>query len=363
VPIAEIQDGAPSANMTAEVVTGGQIAGYSAEIDALLADTGAPLSARWPSIKVWLRHQPNYEPWAVLVRLGGDLVGAAVLARRASLGCWKIGKPGSAGEQSWLPARDSAAAQQLAMALRRALDDLGRPWFLSVPDLPGSDPVAAAVQRELSVTTLRAGADAPQLCFASGVGLSAYLSRNTRSAVAKAGNRISRAGLRMDVSWVTDPAAVDAVLPEIVQVHRLRNQQLRRTSTLDSPAAAGLFNDFIRTHARNHRVRLLTVRIGPPLASFAVCLLDQRTFWVYANLVSPDWLHYSAGTIANAEVVRAAYLDPAIDGVDWGAGLQRYKLSGAATLRPSQHLAAWSSPALKVGLAVTRSARRSARGG
>jgi CelD/BcsL family acetyltransferase involved in cellulose biosynthesis len=343
------------------VVAGGRLAGYATEVDALLADTGAPLSARWSSVDVWLRHHPTHEPWAVLLRSGDDLVGAAVLARRASLGCWKIRKAGSDGEQTWLPARDPGTARQLANALRGALNGLGRPWFLSIPDLPDPDPVAAAVCRALPVSDLRAGVEAPQLRFTPGVGLNTYLSRNTRSAVARACGRITRAGLRTDVAWVTDPVAVEAVLPEIVEVHQLRNRQLRGTSALDEPAAAGLFRDIIRTHARDRRLRVLTVRIGPSLASFAVCLVDGGRLWVYANLVSPYWLDYSAGTIANAEVVRAAYLDPAIGGVDWGAGVQRYKLSGSAILRRSQHLLAWSSPALKVGLAVTRSARRSVR--
>lgn len=342
---------------TTAVVAGGWVARYAAEIDALLAESGAPLSARWPSLEVWLRHHPEQEPWAVLVRSGGDLVGAAVLGRRPSLGCWRVGKVGAGGEQTWLPARGPVAAEQLAAALRQALSGLGRPWYLNIPDLPDPDPVAAALLGRLPVGTLRPGLAAPQLRFGQPGGLAAYLTRNTRSAVAKAGNRIARAGLAMEVAWLTDPAAVEAVLPDVVEVHRRRNTQLRGRSALDDPAAVELFRDVVRTHARDGGLRLLTVRIDGSLASFAVCLLDRGTLWVYANLVSPDWLRYSTGTIANAEVVRAAYLDPAIEGVDWGTGVQRYKMSGLVTLRPSQQLVAWSSPGLRFALGLARAAR------
>src|SRR5436309_10940464 len=79
------------------------------------------------------------------------------------------------------------------------------------------------------------------------------------------------------------------------------------------------------------------------------------------NRVSPAWLRYSPGTIANGEVVRHAFEDPSCHGVNWGGGLQRYKLSGEVTLVPCQTLYAWSSAAARLLLQLHRLVRLSQR--
>jgi CelD/BcsL family acetyltransferase involved in cellulose biosynthesis len=137
-----------------------------------------------------------------------------------------------------------------------------------------------------------------------------------------------------------------------MDVHRRRSLQMHGRSGLDDPAARGYFEAVVGTHAAAGRVRLLTLRLNRTLAAFALCLLDRDLLWVYANMVSPDWLRYSAGTISNAEVVRWAHATPGIAGVNWGAGLQRYKLSGPVVLSRSQHLHAWSSRGLRMAVAA-----------
>ncbi|MEN3360964.1 MAG: hypothetical protein V7637_4946 [Mycobacteriales bacterium] len=361
------------ADSAAVVVRGPRLAVYAAELDDLFDRTGAPLAARWPSLDAWSRHHPRYEPWAVLVRRGarvgggriddgtgdgGELVGAAVLARQLRFGCWKIGPAGVEGEPACLAAADPPATTALATAVRRALGQLDRPWLLRLTDLPDPDPVAAALMTELPFSARRPGPDAPQLRFAPGQPLTAYLSRNTRAAVAKARNRIIRDGLTANTAWTAAPGQVAAVLPELMSVHRQRSIQVHGRSAFDDPVAAMFFDAVVRRHASAGKVRLLTLRLDQALAAFALCLLDRDTLWVYANMVSPDWLRYSAGTIANAEVVRWAYAAPETAGVDWGTGLQRYKLSGAVTLRPSQHLYAWSSRGVQLGVAARRQLSR-----
>jgi CelD/BcsL family acetyltransferase involved in cellulose biosynthesis len=352
---------------TVTVVRGAEpLAVHAGELNDLLDRTDAPLAARWPSLDTWIRHHPADEPWAVLVHrgprpggppaagppAGGELVGAAVLARQLRMGCWKIGPIGVEGEQAHLAATDPTAATALAGAIRRALGQLNRPWFLRLTDLPDHDPVAAALSAALPVSACRPGPEAPQLRFAPGEPLSTYVSRNTRAAVAKARNRIARDGLAEDIAWTEAPAAVAAALPEVLDLHRRRSVQVHGRSALDEPAARSFFDAVVREHAAAGDVRLLTVRLDADLAAFALCLLDRDTLWVYANMVSPDWLRYSAGTIANAEVVHWAYQTPGIGAVDWGAGLQRYKLSGAVTLRRSQQVQAWSSRGLRLGVAA-----------
>jgi CelD/BcsL family acetyltransferase involved in cellulose biosynthesis len=338
-------------------VHGGELTRHAAALADLLDRTDAPLAARWPSIDAWLRHHPAVEPWAVLVRRDGELAAAAVFARQLRLGCWKLDPVGVDGEPSHLAAVDAPAATALAGAVRDGLGRLERPWFLRLTDLPAADPAAAALAAALPVSVCLPGPAAPQLRFAPGQPLSAYLSRNTRAAVAKARNRAARDGLATDVAWTTAPAAVAAALPAVMAVHRARAVQVYGSSALDDVPARGYFDAVVRAHAAAGLVRLLTVRLDGDLAAFALCLVDRDTLWVYANMVSPDWLRYSAGTIANAEVVRWAYADPGSAGVDWGIGLQRYKLSGAVTLRPSGQLHAWSSRGVRLGIAARNLAR------
>jgi CelD/BcsL family acetyltransferase involved in cellulose biosynthesis len=357
-----LRDAVLPADSTAVLLRGARLAGHAAEVESLFDRTGAPLAARWPSLDTWLRHHPRSEPWVVLVRRGAVPVGGAVLVRELRFGCWRVRPAGAEGEPVHLAATDPAAAATLAAAVRRALGGFDRPWLLRLTDLPDPDPVAAALAAALPVSVRCPGQGTPQLRFAAGLPLTAYLSRNTRAAVAKARNRIVRDGLRADIGWATTLDQIAAALPEITDVHRRRSVQVRGKSTFEQdPAAARLFEAVVRLHASAGRVRLLSVRVDGSLAAFALCLLDGDMLWVYANLASPDWLRYSAGTIANAEVVRWAYAAPETAGVDWGTGIQRYKLSGAVTVRRSQHLYAWSSRLLRLGAATHRRLTMAAR--
>ena len=108
---------------------------------------------------------------------------------------------------------------------------------------------------------------------------------------------------------------------------------------------------------------MLELRIGGELAAYAVCNLADGELWVYSNSVSPAYTHYSAGTIANAEVVRYAHADPQIAVLNWGAGIQRYKLSGPVRIVETETLTAWSSSATRRALAIARKGKQLLRAG
>jgi CelD/BcsL family acetyltransferase involved in cellulose biosynthesis len=93
------------------------------------------------------------------------------------------------------------------------------------------------------------------------------------------------------------------------------------------------------------------VRIDESLAGYALCLQDGETLRVWDNRVAPRWRRYSAGLIANAELVLRAATDATIAEVDWGCGEQRYKLSLSNQVIDAQVLKAWSSPVLRAALA------------
>ncbi|HSV67666.1 MAG TPA: GNAT family N-acetyltransferase [Mycobacteriales bacterium] len=338
-----LQDECVSVTTTQVVYGRAELAPYAEHLADLLKETGAPVSARWTALAVWLRHHPEIEPWAVLVWSSGTLAAAALFSVRQRFGCWKITKLGESGEPTWLPARDPLSAAELAATLRRELRRLDVPWHLWLTDLPEHDPIVANLHAALPCATVEPGIVAPRLCFAAGTQLARYLSKNTRSAAAKARNRIARDGRAVTMSWTSDPDDIQACLPEIIDVHRRRNLQRRGRTAFAGPAETAEFTDLVRAQAEDGDLRLLTVRLDGELASFALCQVGDGVLWVYANLVSPDWLRYSAGTIANCEVVRMAHADPSIRCLDWGSGPQRYKLSGPVTMRCSEWLHAWSS--------------------
>jgi hypothetical protein len=162
--------------------------------------------------------------------------------------------------------------------------------------------------------------------------------------VAKARNRIRREGIELVQEWTRDIERILDLMPKLLNIYRRRDYQLRRSSIADDPVYRNFVTAFVLEHANQGLVDLLTLYLNRELAAFALCVLDNKEYWVLVNKVSPEWLRYSPGTIANAEVVRHAFESPGVRGVNWGSGLLRYKLSGMVTLDARQTLLAWSSP-------------------
>jgi CelD/BcsL family acetyltransferase involved in cellulose biosynthesis len=251
----------------------------------------------------------------------------------------------------------------LAVALARNLRAIRIPWVLHLRCLELADPAVAAITEELAVTRSDNGVS-PRINFSSGDPLTAYLSRNTRSALAKAHNRIKNAGLAIEMRWTREPEEMTAIVPEILRLYRKRSLQLGH----DVPVLANAdyrsyladcasFVDVVHSYGEAGLARLLTLRLNGQLASYALCLESAGTMLVYSNRMSPDWARYSAGAITNAEVVRTAHSDRGIRCLDWGTGLQRYKLSGGATLHPHQNIHAWSSEMAREAWVWTQRAR------
>jgi CelD/BcsL family acetyltransferase involved in cellulose biosynthesis len=316
------------------------------ELDELMERTGAPASARWPAIGAGLAHAEPARPWCVIVRSGPVIVAAALLSVRRKRGAWVLNSASHVDEQGWLPAVDADAAGALAAELCNSLGRLHLPWFLELHQLPPDDPTASALCRVLKQSMLLPGAEVPVLDCGEGARIGTCLSPNTRSAVNRARKRIAVAGLKCEIDWARDPLAIEARLDSVVELHRQRNRQLRGAAGLDDPRKRALFIDTVNAQARAGRARVLTLRLDDALAAFAICFEAAGKLHVYSNMASPDWLDFSPGTIANSEVVLAALRDPALRYVDWGGGLQRYKLSGTGVhIEHLQHFRAWSSTA------------------
>lgn len=319
----------------------------SKAFDSVFALNGGPVTTRWDVMSVWFGYHPECEPWGVLIYNQEVPVAAAVLSRRRRAGIWWISKPGEADHQARLAAVSEDAALALAESIADTIEGFGGPWTFSFPGLRNSNRVVAHLLSIWRHSERREGVPVPYLACGPADSLQSRVSRNTRNVVAKARNRIERESIALREQWTIEPEAIISRLPEIVRINRERNRQLRRRSPLDDPLAKSYYIDFLTAVVRYGRAELFTLELDDDLAAFAMCSRDAGECWVLANLASPRWLRYSPGTIANTEVVLHALDDPECLGVNWGMGVQRYKLSGGATLLPRQDILAWSSPALQ----------------
>ena len=232
------------------------------------------------------------------------------------------------------------------MALAGRLAARRRPWTLRLQQLPVNDPFTLALSDRLPAAELAPGAGLPVVRVN---GTADPRSRNLRGAEANARNRIARAGLTFVVRWVRLPDAVAERIPEIRAVHHARDVQMRGTSQLDDPRGAVFYEALLRRHLG--RVELLELRLDDELAAYVLWIRNGSSRLVLDNRVAPRWGEYRAGLIANNVALRAAATDPAVSELDWGAGVQRYKLQSASEVIPHEILTAWSSPRMRWALA------------
>ena len=202
-----------------------------------------------PGLIIWMETHPNFEPWGVLIERNGEVVAATILTRCLNLGLWRIGKPGGTQDPVHFGALDDDAALKLAEAIYGALQTFGGPWRLEVTDLPFPDPVTSHLQSICAQSHILRTSSIPCLRFAPDKQLSEYLSSNTRSAVAKARNRILRDGIQMVQEWTRDIGQIQNFLPQILEIYRRRDHQLYGNCLIDDPMAESFLIKFVTEHA------------------------------------------------------------------------------------------------------------------
>jgi len=331
----------------------------AAEIDALMARTGAPASSGWPALRAGLAHDPEARIWAVVVRRADVAVGAALFTLRHRVGIWVLRSMTQSDQEGWLAAIDDVAADALGRAVAEGLRELHLPWRMELRLMPADDPVLASLLRSLPTGHLQPVTSVARLACDAATPLASCLSYNTRVAVTRARKRIASAGLTLGIHWTRESDQIEAALDEVIELRCRRDVQLRGTALLRDPRERALFEDTVRGNAAAGRTRLLTLRLDGALAAFAVCFEAAGRLHVNSNMAAPEWLEYSPGTIANAEVVAAAHRDPGVRDVDWGPGLQRYKLSGdQVQVDQLVDFHAWSSAGCRLAWTLYRKTRR-----
>ena len=332
-----------------------QLQSQAASFEYIFNRLETPVAGRWASLLIWMETHTDYEPWGILVKKSGLIVASAVLTRYQRLGIWRIGRPaGPCADTVGFAALDEHAAEILAQTIVDAVQSFGGPWYMEIHDLSCPDTVLDYLLKIWSPCKTVLTEPVPHLIFKSGAPLNNYISQNTRAAITKAHHRIQREGIQMVEEWIREPEQILKLLPKLQEVCRQRDYQLFKKSLMDQPIEERYYVAFMREYIQQNLIDLLCVYLNGEIAAFALCLLMNNEYLVLTNRTSPEWLRYSPGTIANAEVVRHAFESSHINGINWGGGLLRYKLSGDVTLIPRQTLYAWSSPQVRLTLILIR---------
>jgi len=319
-------------------------------VDRFHDDVTANISARRPWMLAWRESHSDWEPRTLgLFGDDGELRAIAPLVRRRQAGLLQIRCLGHTGlDHCPVLGRTAEDAVDLADAVAGWLDRLRWPWKLNLPQLPAGSVFAARLIQRLAVATSAAGVDRPVVILGAEPDRDSHVSRNQRQAEVKARNRASHAGLSLQQAWITDPSTIADRMTEVRAVHRARDLQLRGTSGLDDPDEGRFYDALVRRHL--DRMELLEIRLDGDLAAFVLWIRQDGVRLVFDNRVAAGWTNYSAGLIANNEALRTAVADPGVVCLDWGAGVQRYKLSSCNKVFPHEQLTAWSSRTVRLWL-------------
>lgn len=326
-------------------------------LDDFHAGVVAPPGQVLPGAAVWSDYHASWTPLLVEALECGETVAAMGLAVRRWRGMIEARRLGPDDEEMTVAAAGPAEATVLGRAVCSRLTEADRHWTLRLANVAGG-PTSEAFVRTLPRAKAYVSGRCPQAVFVPGEPLGRYVTRKMRDNAHRAYNLAAAAGTPLVPCWVTDPDEIQEVLPDVIEVHRARNQQARGYAILDSPAEASQFRAQVLAHARTGTAHLLVIRGAGELAAFSVCFTNGRLMRVYANLVSPQWLHVSAGTLASVEVVRRAHADPGIDVLSWGAGESRYKSSCSTTTCELTTILGFSSPPTQLAWGALRARRR-----
>jgi hypothetical protein len=336
-----------------------------AAYDRLCGDVDSGISTRLPWLGAWRDTHRTWRPWLLALQdQDGRLTAAAPLAFRRRRGISEVTALG-AGDVDDCPVlyREPEAGRDLAAGVGDALRWVSRPWRLALFQLPRDCAFGAELVRRLDCARRVAGSGQPIVSVEGVRAPKDVISLNLRKAENRARNRILRDGLELEETWVREPRGIVARLPEVARVHRDRDVQLRGTSLLDDSVERLFWDALVRRHLP--RAELLELSLDGDLAAFVLWVRLGSLRHVLDNRVSPRWTAYSAGLIANNVALRKAAADPDVEVLDWGAGVQRYKLQSAQTVIPHDNLVAWSSATVRRLLALRdelwRQAQRQSR--
>ena len=108
-----------------------------------------------------------------------------------------------------------------------------------------------------------------------------------------------REGLTPEFEHLREPAAIDAVLPQVEEVCRRRDAMLHRPSQLDDSRFGPFFRAVILDHAGRDEVELTILRLKGEVAAYCLCFVDHGSYRMWNCRFAPTWAHLSPGRVTN----------------------------------------------------------------
>jgi CelD/BcsL family acetyltransferase involved in cellulose biosynthesis len=309
-----------------------------------LADaTEAPVTASWSWLSTWARTHPSWRPLAISVQDDERSVAAALLAYRR----WGplvdlVAMGHGQSDYARFPALDTEAEGVLAEAMLRAIRGLGRALRLRLDGVPPGDPVVAQVVAALPGVDVRPAEGAPMVRFTSGVDPAQSGRREARVTVRRGRNRLRSDGRTAAIECTTDVERVAVLLPELEQIHRVRDRAVRGRSDMDDPEDRSFWYAICTQAAAEGRLELSTLRIDGELAAYVLAFQDGQAYRVWDPRIAPSFSRYNPGHLLRSEILSRVAAEGRFTVFDWMRGEERYKLATTSTVEPLERVVGWS---------------------
>ena len=333
-----------------------------ADLDGLFDAIAAPTTAKRIWLEAWAQAFTTWTPWAIGLRRGDQLVGAALLATRRRLHHTLIVPIGDGpSDYLRLPALDAAASEALAAGLVRALSERRDRWRLVVPQLPVGDPVAAQVAHRLPHAEIVPGDPSPVLRWAPGTTLRSLLTRKAWKNLSNRRNRLEREASSVTIEYASDPSTVRALLPEFERVRARRDRQMSRAEDMASPKWKLFLDAALPALAEAGELEIGVLRIDGQCAAYGIALLDGPSYRRWQGRIDPTFAAYAPGRLLNAAMIERVLADTRFNEYDYMRGDEPYKLSLSNETIVTERLHAWSTQSLQVAERYARAWQRRLR--
>jgi CelD/BcsL family acetyltransferase involved in cellulose biosynthesis len=315
-----------------------------ADLDALCRHLDVPMTSRRTWLAAWLCAHPDVEPWAIVARNEGTLVGACLMGRRLVGSTMEIAPLGHGrNDRTRLLAIDEGVAETMAERLVAGLGELDRPWTLVIGQLPVSDPVALAIHARLAGSRLSAAGSVPRVVFGEDRRLDAHLSKNLRRQLQKCRNRMTADGVLAETGFTRDSQHLLSLLDGVEAVHRARDHEVGRVSDIDDPAGLRMWRGVIARHIERGEVEIATLNLEGTLAAYVVSFLDGDTYRVFDGRFLTKWERYSPGRLLETDTLAWAMTGERFSQLDWMNSIAPDKLISANCLEATVRLDASST--------------------
>ncbi len=305
------------------------IRAVSADIDELIDDLKMPVMGSFAWLSHWSEAFGHWTPMMIEVRAADtrQLMACAMLATDQRAEGTKVVAMGHGSSlYAGLPARNSEASKALAQGIAHALDDLPGPWSIDLEQLPEHDPTLLYLAEEFSHGQLLPELRVPRVVFSTAHTVEDVLSKSKRKQLRRARNKISAAGLDMQIGFDRGRAISADLIDEVEAVHVSRDRDARRNSDLDRPAEREFWRRVVEGGDEQWEIEIATLRFDGELAAYAVAILDGDTYRIYDGRMSTKFQDYSPGRLVEAAALGRAISDSRFAVLDWMSGIAAEKL-------------------------------------